>query len=385
MINFPAIYIANGTAILLLLVVLLSARKPLRHGLFEEKIYYAMVALTLMQCFIEVATFLMIGKAEYRTLSVVLNLLLFSNSSVLAFLSTMYADYKLFADIKRIKRIYPFIAIPAMLTIIGCIINVATPVFYVIDQYNDYHRTDLAFLTYVVPFSYLVYGVILISLYRTRVQKYMFFPAVLFMVPVLIGCVLQFFFYGYSLIWLGASVGIIWLFINVQNEASYIDTLSGLFNRQYLNDILFTHSNKRDTAYMLAGIMLDIDGFKSINDRFGHIVGDDAISAVGKILHAAVGSKGISCRLGGDEFIILMKIDSPKEITDMIDTIEMQAALFNESEKKPYEIKFSMGYSTYQSKHESTDDFLKKIDVAMYEDKNRKIREGILPDRRWHC
>ena len=383
MYNFPAIYIANGTAVLLLLVVMLSIRKPPHHGLFEEKMYYAMIVINIMQCILEVVTFLLNGKIEYRTLTVVLNVLLFSNSLIFSFFWTIYADYKLFADMRRIRRIYPFIAIPAVLMIIGCFINLVTPVFFVIDEYNVYQRTDLFFLTYVVTYSYLVYGVVLIAMYRKKVHKYLFLPAVLFMIPVVIGSALQFAFYGYSLVWLGVSIGMIWLFINVQNEACYVDMLSGLFNRQYLNDILLMHSRKGDKGSILAGIMLDIDSFKEINNKFGHLVGDEAISAVGKILHTAVGSKGISCRYGGDEFTILMKTDSQKEVMDMIDTVRTKAALFNEAEKTPYQIHFSIGHSTYQSGHESTDAFLKRIDTAMYEDKRRKIDEGIIPDRRW--
>ncbi len=162
MYNYPTILITNGIAVLLLLVVLLSMKKPLRHSLPEEKMYYAMVFLNILQCFVEVAAFWVNGKTGYRNLSLALNVILFSNSIIFAFLATIYADYKLFADMKRITRIYPFVAIPAMLTISGCFINLVTPVFFMIDQYNVYHRTDLFFLTYVVTYSYLAYGVILI-------------------------------------------------------------------------------------------------------------------------------------------------------------------------------------------------------------------------------
>jgi diguanylate cyclase (GGDEF)-like protein len=141
-------------------------------------------------------------------------------------------------------------------------------------------------------------------------------------------------------------------------------------------------SRRGSATRALAGIMLDIDDLKGINDRLGHIVGDDAISAAGKILHSAVDGKGKVCRYGGDEFIILMYINSQNEITDMIDTIKTQARLFNESEQKPYEINFSIGYSTYEIKHDSIDDFLKKVDASLYDDKKRKIRERLISDRR---
>ncbi|HHT24188.1 MAG TPA: GGDEF domain-containing protein [Clostridiaceae bacterium] len=386
MFNFPAIYIANGTAIMLLLVILLSSKRPLshRHGLFEEKIFYAMVILNIMQCLIESAVLFWDGNMGYgyHTLLLVLNDILFINNIVFAYLWVIYVDYKLFTNMKRIKRIYPFVAIPAVLIIIGCLINLVTPVFFAVDEYNIYQRTDLYIIPYAVTYFYLAYGMILIYLYRKKLHKYLFLPAILFMIPIIIGSMLQFFFYGYSLVWLGVAVGMNSLFVNVQNEASYVDKLSGLLNRQYLNNMLLMYSEHWDTTRVLAGIMLDIDGFKSINDRFGHLVGDDAISITGKILRKSVGNKGVSFRFGGDEFIILMQVSSQKEITDMIDIIKTQTTLFNESEKKPYKINFSIGYSTYKSKHESIDDFLNKIDAYMYEDKNRKICEGILPDRR---
>ena len=71
MFNLPAIYIANGTAILLLLIILLSSKKPLRHVLFEEKIFYAMVIVNILQCLIESVGFFMDGKAGYGWLSLI--------------------------------------------------------------------------------------------------------------------------------------------------------------------------------------------------------------------------------------------------------------------------------------------------------------------------
>lgn len=384
MINIPAILIANGTAILLLIVILLSYKRPIRHVMLDEKTFYVMVILNIAQCIIETVVFLMDGKMVYgyHALLIILNVILFIVNIVFAFSWTIFVDYKLFTDMKRIKQVYPFVAIPAALVIIGCLINLFTPVFFVVDKYNVYQRTDLFIIPYAVTYSYLAYGVILVYLFRKKVQKYLFLPAIMFMVPIMIGSLLQFFFYGYSLVWLGVAIGMMYLFINVQNEASFVDSLSGLFNRQYLGNLLLMYSRKKDAAGVPAGIMLDIDNFKNINNTYGHIMGDDAIATVGKMLRAAVGDKGVICRYGGDEFIILININSQKEITDMIDVVETQAELFNESKKKPYNIKYSIGYGIYDSKHESIDDFLRKIDASMYVEKRRKICEGIIPDRR---
>ena len=388
MINLPAIYIANGAAIVLLLTILLSSNKSLRHSLFDEKIYYTMIYINILQCLIESVVLFMDGKTlyGYRTLSIVLNVILFANNIVFAYSWVIFADYKVFEDMNRIKRIYPFVAIPALLIIIGCLANLVTPVFFVVDEHNVYQRTDLFIIPYAVTYFYLSYGVILIYSCRKKVHKYLFLPAILFMIPIMIGSLLQFFFYGYSLVWLGVSIGMVSLFINVQNEASYVDVLSSLYNRQYLNNVLLTYSEKRDKDSTLVGIMLDIDNFKSINDKFGHVVGDDAIFTAGKILRASVRDKGKVFRYGGDEFVILMDIknaqNSQKEMTDMMDSIETKSALCNESGEKPYKINFSFGCSVFQNQHDSIDDFLKKIDASMYEDKKRKHCEGILSEKR---
>jgi len=384
MTNFPAIYIANGTAVMLLAVILMSSKRPSISRLLDEKLFYSMTILNITQCCIETVGFILDGNTAYgnHAVLIVLNTALFINCIVFAYLWILYADYKLFGDMRRIKHIYPLWAIPAIVVILGCIINLVTPVFFVIDKFNVYQRTDLYIIPFAVTYFYLAYGVLLIYMNRKKVQKYLFMPAILFMIPIIIGSLLQFFFYGYSLIWLGVAIGMVSLFINVQNEAAYVDALSGLFSRHYLESLLLMSIRKEEIAGTLAGIMLDINGFKKVNDEFGHNVGDDAIASVGKLLYTAVGNKGVSCRYGGDEFIILMHINSEEEITDMISTIRMQTKEFNESANKPYKIHFSIGYSVFDSENETTDDFLGKLDTSMYEDKKRHIAERVIPDRR---
>jgi GGDEF domain-containing protein len=269
MMNLPAIYITNGTAVLLLSVIHFSSKRSLRHGMLDEKMFFGMYFFNFMQCIIETITFLLDGKPAYRTLSLVLNVILFSNSAILSYFWTIYADYKLFRDIKRIRRIYPFVAIPAVFIIVGCFINLVTPVFFALDHNNVYHRANLFIVTYAVTYFYLIYGVVLIYLYREKVHKRLFLPVSLFMIPVLIGSLLQSLFYGYSFIWLGMSIGLNSLFVNLQNEASYVDELSGLFNRQYLNNLLLMYGERKNIAGFPAAIVLDIDRFKSINDRLG--------------------------------------------------------------------------------------------------------------------
>jgi hypothetical protein len=151
MINYPAIYIANGAAVMLLSLILLSSKRPSITRLFDERLFYGMVIFNIIQCCIETVVFILDGNMAYgsHTLLIVLNAALYINDIIFAFLWVIYADYKLFGDMRRIRRIYPYVGIPAILVLICCIINFVTPVFFTINEYNVYQRTGL----YIIPFA----------------------------------------------------------------------------------------------------------------------------------------------------------------------------------------------------------------------------------------
>lgn len=344
-----------------------------------------MLAMTIIQCVTESAAFFVDGNnfAGLREVSLVLNSLLYINNILFSFAWTVYADFKLFGDNQRIKKYYGFVGIPALLVTIGSIVNLFTPVFYRISEGNVYSRTELFIIPYIFTYLYLAYGVGIIYKYRKKVRKYLFLPAIIFMIPILLGSLLQFFFYGFSLVWIGVAIAIVSLYINVQNEVSYVDPLSGLFTRQYMNHYLDQEIKKQpNSGKMLAGIMMDIDNFKSINDNFGHLVGDDAILAAGQIMHKAASEGDFAVRFAGDEFVIICLADSYAYIDRIISSITDITEEYNETEKKPYKLSFSMGYSVYGGSDDSADAFLGRMDAAMYEHKRSKIEKRQLPDRR---
>ena len=91
-----------------------------------------------------------------------------------------------------------------------------------------------------------------------------------------------------------------------ESKRAMRDGLTGLWNRAYLNERLASEfeactRHQRD----LSAIMIDLDHFKSLNDRFGHAGGDEALRSVGKILKDVCRREDVACRYGGEEFAIL--------------------------------------------------------------------------------
>jgi diguanylate cyclase len=103
------------------------------------------------------------------------------------------------------------------------------------------------------------------------------------------------------------------------SEISRTDALSGLLNRRYWEDAVASQFQRCVlTGQPASVLMLDIDHFKSINDRHGHPVGDEVIRNVGAILRASLREEDVPGRYGGEEFGILLP-ETPAAGAEMID------------------------------------------------------------------
>ena len=132
----------------------------------------------------------------------------------------------------------------------------------------------------------------------------MIMPIALIMTPIFVGMLVQWILPGTAIIAMVITISLVGFYATTQSESAYIDRLSGVYNRRYLDDYL-TSLNENDkyrkNGKTITGIMLDMDKFKQINDNFGHHVGDDAIAQVGSILRDNLGKMNFAARYGGDE------------------------------------------------------------------------------------
>lgn len=371
MVDLSAVLVANGLGAALMVTLLLSDREVPHNVFLDDKIFSAMCQLTLCLCVIETAAFWVDGKtfAGAIACSRILNVLLFVANSAFAFLWTVYVDYKLFGQEARLRRFGPLLALPAVVVLVMSVLNLWIDVFFTISAENIYTRTTLMILPYIVTYGYLIYGAVMVLRYQNKVGKYLFMPVIVFLLPVFVGSLLQMLFYGIALIWVSVAFGLTALYINLQNEVSLLDPLTKLYNRTYLNRYLNSTMQRSGMERKTAGIMLDINSFKEINDTYGHSEGDTALQLVGKCLMDTVSGSNVAVRYGGDEFIIIIHVQDEWEIEEMLERIRLRMAQISGESGRPYTITLSMGAALYDPATDNLDRFLGRMDQRMYEAK----------------
>jgi diguanylate cyclase (GGDEF)-like protein len=156
-------------------------------------------------------------------------------------------------------------------------------------------------------------------------------------------------------------------------DLSQTDDLTGLMNRRGFMD-QFRRALAHARRYGHQGLLLycDLDGFKSVNDAYGHAAGDALLQLTGKTLTAAVRDCDIVGRLGGDEFAIVLAQTTWRDGLKRAQTIQWrleQTALKFDGHEIPLHV--SIGYEAY-GPDDAIDDLMCRADMAMYYYKHRK-------------
>ncbi|MCX6025264.1 MAG: diguanylate cyclase [Chloroflexi bacterium] len=151
-------------------------------------------------------------------------------------------------------------------------------------------------------------------------------------------------------------------------EQAIRDTVTGLFNRRYLEETLpreLALAGRRSLP--LALIMLDVDHFKTINDSYGHEIGDDVLRTLGELLAARTRSSDVACRYGGEEFVVAlpgMPPDSAHERAEQIRRAFSQLRF--RSEAGEFGVTLSGGVASFPADGETDGALMRSVDQALY-------------------
>jgi diguanylate cyclase (GGDEF)-like protein len=161
------------------------------------------------------------------------------------------------------------------------------------------------------------------------------------------------------------------LFLDTK-ELSLRDGLTGCFNRGYALDALDAELHRsRRTGAPLSILMFDVDHFKGVNDRFGHLRGDDLLSAIGEQLGRSLRATDIRCRYGGDEFLIILPETPAAGAQRVADVIRQDlAAVRVGNDANPTAVTVSIGVAAALPGELDAKVFLNRADEALYRAKS---------------
>ena len=165
---------------------------------------------------------------------------------------------------------------------------------------------------------------------------------------------------------------------NELTRLALTDSLTGLSNRNQMNQILHKEYSRFERHNQRFGIiMLDIDHFKSINDKYGHDAGDRVLKQMATIFEKAIRTSDFIARWGGEEFLICCTTIDEEDLLPIAETIRQLVATTEFD--CPQAITASLGCAAIV-KGESITDLIKRADIALYEAKNGGRNQSIVSE-----
>lgn len=162
--------------------------------------------------------------------------------------------------------------------------------------------------------------------------------------------------------------------------SSVTDNLTGLYNRQGTRELFKSElflAVRRDKP--LGMLLMDLDCFKDVNDRFGHLVGDQVLKGFADMLRQTVREKDVPCRLGGDEFTVLVRAGS-ESLQQVERRIRDAFAEWSISEEHTRGLGLSIGHAIWEPGMAADyENLVREADQMMYREKDAKSQERGCP------
>ena len=357
----------NIIAMSLVIVLFVVRRRAFGSHPIENSLFSVLLIFLFISSTGEVFDHLLTGQPG-ESIHVALcadSFLIYTSNVLFAFVWVVYVDFKLYQKWEWKSPRKKLMLIPIAVALIIYISNLFVPIVYVITPDNFRVHLPFIFITYIALYGYPVYAFVEYLIYRVKEKRYFFFPMEVFLIPAAFGIAFEAVTGVFYTTWIGIVIAINALFLSLQSEKTFIDGLTGLYNREYFNSELKKLGNGWDDYS--AGIMLDLNDFKQINDSQGHLVGDKALRDVGTVLIETLPKKTLAARYGGDEFMILVHHEDAGDLEKIVSQINEAFTTFNETADRPYTIRYSIGTTHYKSESsDNAESFIRRLDEKMY-------------------
>lgn len=369
-----------------IVILVLLWHNDIRKGrgpiLVNQKLFRVLIWVNIGAMFSDMIQIIFNG-TNYWYSNVVENVSIFlyyAFQSIVGFIFTLYVDFELYPDQKRLKRRLPYYSILMVISEFMVLSSFWTKWVFIIDENNYYVRGKWFYTPTVCALIYMAYILYLLLNYRktgkvdNNAQRELYRRLFVFPIIPCIGSIIQILLPGTPWILPMTTIAILINHITIQNGYMARDYLTGLYNRSQLENFMNYQLKNLKKGNLFFLILLDLDKFKEINDTYGHLVGDDALINAGKLIRGSCKRKAdYVARLGGDEFAIIGQCENAEAVDMIIVRMHEVVERFNNTNAKPYKIRFSAGYAIHDGSTQATlDKMISVADDKMYEVKKAK-------------
>lgn len=151
---------------------------------------------------------------------------------------------------------------------------------------------------------------------------------------------------------------------------SYHDELTDLYNRRYFEEEMKRLDDSR--RYPISIIIGDLDNLKTVNDNYGHLLGDEYLRKAADILKELLRAEDVVARIGGDEYAVLLSKTDKKECVQICERIIKKFEAQNSENNFPVDFKISLGCATASRSGKKLTDIYNQADKNMYKNKGRR-------------
>ncbi|MDO4501092.1 MAG: GGDEF domain-containing protein [Erysipelotrichaceae bacterium] len=365
-INTMAVFIANGLALVLISQYLFSYGFRFTKDRNEDKIIRYMLLICAVACLADPLASIFDsrpGKLSYLIVYLA-NLYLYVSNMLIGSCWIIVLNKHLIGSLPRHQKIV--MGSLSLLGILALVVNFFTPVVFTVDSFNTYHRESLFWLYTVIECIFMVDSIFVYIQTKIKGGIFKFFPVLRFVFPVVLGVLVQSFFYGVSTIWPAITISLSGFLNGLRNESLYRDSLTNLFNRLYLTDVGEELKRKKKSITVC---MIDLNYFKEINDKYGHGEGDRALISTAQLMVNSVGALGNVVRYAGDEFVILLNTVRRDHVEEFIETLQHNFDEYNRFSTKEYKLSLSIGVCIQNDEFANLDAMITEADRLMYIEK----------------
>ncbi|MFW6299287.1 MAG: diguanylate cyclase domain-containing protein [Bacillota bacterium] len=372
-----ALLFVNIYAVLVLMVVFVSFMRNSDLKASQDKTFMVLITLNLLMLVFDSLHVVVEGSQAFpEKVFQFISLLLYIFPLMIAIGWLYMTGFFLGQKPPRNRWITLIVHTPFVLSVAIAVLSLFTGWYFDVGPLNTYERGPLYLLHVAIVYGYLFIAFINILRHRKLLRRDHYYPMLFFAIPPTVVGFIQTAYQDFPYTWAALTLSIVMVYLFVLSIQVNTDYLTGLFNRKEYEQKMRTYFKFAQRNRRFGVILIDLDGFKAINDIYGHKIGDDVLKTFAHLLERTFQDKSDTiARVGGDEFAVLFTLEEDETAEGLKTRFIETMKAFNQQGGFPFEVEASVSALEYDpDEAPDLEMFLKRLDDLLYVHKERSRR-----------